>query len=62
MNLPGDCRSARMISKERFNELKAQKGKIYYLDYGFLGSCTIKELDFSIRQNYSVCSNCFPIL
>lgn len=50
-----------MISKERFNELKEQKGKIYYLDRSLFGSCTVEELDFSIRQNYSACSNHFPI-
>ena len=50
-----------MISKQRFNKLKEQKKKIYYLDYGLFGSCIIEELDFSRRQNYSAGSNLFPI-
>lgn len=50
-----------MISKEKFNELKSEKKKIYYLDYGLLGSCSVKELDFSKRQICGVCADYFPI-
>ena len=50
-----------MISKEKFNELKSEKKKIYYLDYGLFGSCTIKELDFSKRLICDVCADYFPI-
>lgn len=50
-----------MISKEKFNELNSEKKKIYYLDYGLLGSCSVKELDFSKRRICGVCENYFPI-
>nr|DAT76235.1 MAG TPA: hypothetical protein [Caudoviricetes sp.] len=50
-----------MITKEKFNELKFEKKKIYYLDYGLFGSCTMKELDFSKRRNCGVCADHFPI-
>lgn len=50
-----------MISKEKFNELKSEKKKIYYLDYGLLGSCSVKELDFSKRRICDVCADYFPI-
>lgn len=50
-----------MISKEKFNKLNSEKKKIYYLDYGLLGSCSVKELDFSKRRICGVCSNYFPI-
>lgn len=50
-----------MISKERFYELKSEKKKIYYLDYGLLGSCSVKELDFSKRRICDVCADYFPI-
>lgn len=49
-----------MISKEKFNELNSEKKKIYYLDYGLLGSCSVKELDFSKRRICGVCANYFP--
>lgn len=50
-----------MISKEKFNELKSEKKKIYYLDYGLFGSCSVKELDFSKRQLCGICADYFPI-
>ena len=61
MSWRGDCRSVIMISKEKFNELNSEKKKIYYLDYGLLGSCSVKELDFSKRRICGVCANYFPI-
>lgn len=50
-----------MISKEKFNELNSEKKKIYYLDYGLFGSCSVEELDFSKRRLCDICANYFPI-